>query len=397
MNLLRFTTIAVAMAAGINFMSAGENFDSLVDKMMTLNPSLRSDYYATDAEKAALRGAALLPDPQIEGGHQWGNKEAGNKLDVTISQSMDWPGVYSARRREARLQGEALDLTKQAQRKDALDDARLMLVNAVYLKKCRAVMERRIAGIDSLLRLTTSAERQREYTLLDVEKLRIERLDIICQEGDMIALSEECIGKIAAFTGSNEEAQKIFAAATDYPASTLQPLDTYKWNLSTGNPEVKRSQLLEQAANARGDAARRSRLPQLSAGYHYSLENGDQFHGFVAGMSIPIFSSKGKAEAARLESMAAQARVEAETAKSEATLAALHGSALQLMKQYESYRDVLDGSATPRLLLKALAGGQINLMEYLIDSAAHTDAVLRMLEIECRYRTDLARLARYEN
>ena len=383
----------IAATAGALHMSA-ENFDTLVDRMVALNPGLRSEGYAAAAQKEGLRSATVLPDPEIEGGYLWSTGEPGNKTDITVTQSMEWPGVYGAMRREARLQSEAITLASQALVNDTREKARLLLTEGVYLRKCGSVMERRMECIDSLLEIATKGAMRNEITLLDVEKLKLERLEILARQTELTAQRSQCLAAMTAFTGSAENANDIYGAIEDYPVDMLHPLAIYKERLAA-MPEIERSRTLAEASRARHDAERRRSLPSITAGYHFAREEGTPFHGFVAGVSIPVFSTRGKAEAARLESLAADARAEQQALDSEAELSALHAGALQLKKQYEAYRKVLDSSPTPRLLLRALEGGQINMLVYLTESAAHTDAILRMLEIQYRYQEIMAQLSRY--
>nr|WP_300935719.1 TolC family protein [uncultured Muribaculum sp.] len=371
-----------------------DNFNSLVDRMITMNPGLKSDYYAREAERESLRSAATLPDPEIEGGYMWSAGEAGNKTDITISQSMEWPGVYGALRREARLRSQAIDASRQVQINDAKETARMLLVDGVYIRKCADVMSRRIACIDSLLEIATKGALRNEITVLDVEKLRIERLEVLSRQSEIDVERARCLSAIGSFVGSSDSAKVILRAIDGYPDEILHPLALYSAN-SSAMPEIEQSRILAEASRARSDAERRRALPSLTAGYHFAHEDGTPFHGFVAGLSIPVFSSRGKAEAARLESLAEQARAEQQAIEQKASIDALHAEAMNMQQRYESYRKVLEGSSTPRLLLRALDGGQISMMTYLIESASYTDAILRMLEIQYRYQQSMARIARY--
>lgn len=389
---IRVVIATVATLAG--FHAYAENFNSLVDRMVTMNPGLRSNYYTSAAERESLRSAATLPDPEIEGGYMWSGGESGNKTDITISQSMEWPGVYGALRREAALRSQAITAARQTQINDARENARLLLVDGVYIRKCSDVMAHRIACIDSLLVISTKGALRNEITILDVEKLKIERLEVLSRQSEIDMQRARCRSAIESFVGSSDSAEVILNAIDEYPEDMLYPLAVYREN-SSSMPEIEQSRILSEASRARSDAERRRRLPSLTAGYHFAHEDGTPFHGFVAGLSIPVFSSRGKAEAARLESLAEQARAEQQLIEQKASVEALHAEAMHMRLQYESYRKVLDGSSTPILLLRALDGGQISMMTYLIESASHTDAILRMLEIQYRYQQSMARISRY--
>ncbi len=201
-------TIALIVASTVVLHASGESFDSLVDRMIALNPGLRSEAYAYAAQRESLRSAAMLPDPEIEGGYMWSSGEPGNKTDITVSQSMEWPGVYSAMRREARLQSKATNLSEQATIISARENARILLAEGVYLNKCRQVMVNRMECIDSLLDIATKGALRNEITLLDVEKLKLERLEVLVRQTELNTQATQCISAIGAFIGSIENAKR---------------------------------------------------------------------------------------------------------------------------------------------------------------------------------------------
>lgn len=53
-------TIALIVASTVVLHASGESFDSLVDRMIALNPGLRSEAYAYAAQRESLRSAAML-------------------------------------------------------------------------------------------------------------------------------------------------------------------------------------------------------------------------------------------------------------------------------------------------------------------------------------------------
>ena len=374
-----------------------DSLDALIDRMMLLNPSIKSEAYSADAARQNLRSAAVLPDPEIEGGYQWGMKDAGNKMELSITQSMDWPGVYSALRKESAMQAKSIALSERLSIIEARENARLLLIDGIYIKKCEALVEHRVNTIDSLLNIAIKASRSNEMTLIDVEKLKLERLDILAQSIDLSSQKADCIAAIEAFTASPEEALSIYENLKAYSEDMILPLQTYIENIESGAPDIEQSRVLADASQARYKAEKRRSLPSLSAGYHYSKEEGNDFHGFVAGVSIPVFSTKGRREAARYEAMAADARIEQISAERKSALSALHSRTLQLYSQYNTYKTILDKSPTSYLLQRALSGGEISLMQYLIESSYHSAALLKMYEVEYRYQQSLALLNRYRD
>ena len=64
-------TIALIVASTVVLHAKRREFWLLVDRMIALNPGLRSEAYAYAVQRESLRSAAMLPDPEIEGGYMW--------------------------------------------------------------------------------------------------------------------------------------------------------------------------------------------------------------------------------------------------------------------------------------------------------------------------------------
>ena len=74
-------------------------------------PSLKSVYGGTEAEIAALKTIANLPDPGIEGEYLVAPKDEDNRWGFGVNWELDWPGAYKARKNAGKAEAERLSLS----------------------------------------------------------------------------------------------------------------------------------------------------------------------------------------------------------------------------------------------------------------------------------------------
>lgn len=68
--------------------SAQTSFNQIIWEIVENNPDLKATRASIDAMSAQEQTTLNLSDPEIEFSHKWGPREAGNKTELGISQSL---------------------------------------------------------------------------------------------------------------------------------------------------------------------------------------------------------------------------------------------------------------------------------------------------------------------
>lgn len=76
------------MLFALSSMAHAQTFDALIDSVIDNNITLKADREQYKSELYDAKSDNMLPSTEIEFGYLWGWKEAGNKLDATISQEL---------------------------------------------------------------------------------------------------------------------------------------------------------------------------------------------------------------------------------------------------------------------------------------------------------------------
>ena len=115
----------------------------------------------------------------------------------------------------------------------------------------------------------------------------------------------------------------------------------------------------------------------------------------TAGVSIPIFSNKRKVAAAKAEALTNELRQASLGNENTSRINDEYARAVSLRSQLTQYGDVIADNANFTVLRKALDGGQITLLNYLLELRYFLDAKQKYLNLEHSYHATLASLARY--
>ena len=108
-------------------------------------------------------------------------------------------------------------------------------------------------------------------------------------------------------------------------------------------------------------------LPKFNAGYKYSNSDGLKFNGVTAGMSIPIFQSRGTVKLARARMAESESNMENIRTAVTADIAAKHAQATALEEMEKAYGKDTATDERAELLKKALDAGQISILEYFVE------------------------------
>ena len=80
-----------------------------------------------------------------------------------------------------------------------------------------------------------------------------------------------------------------------------------------------------------------------------------------------------------------------------AEITAQHGKAVAMGEQLRGYRDAIEKCNNIEILDKALYGGQISLINYLLELRYFIEAQNAMIDLEYEYNSILTDLNRYSN
>ena len=283
--------------------------------------------------------------------------------ELIVSQEVDFPTLYSARGREARLAGNAIGLEYGLLRRDILLEAWQLCIDLWAAERREEMLLRRLGMSDSLVDAVTRRMEHGEATQLDANRVRLGKMTLATEYGQNAAERDRLRHSLQALNGGMPvdsvwrtlRGCKVLSADHVLEGLRGEALENLvaEANLSRARQEVK--------------VSKQGWLPTLTVGYRRNTDGDEAFHGFLVGASFPLFSASGKVKSARHRQAAAEWQVLEAEASQKARLASLMDEAMDLGRMLQAYDDTLM-LQTLSLLESSVLHGELPLSDYFSES-----------------------------
>ena len=387
-------SIAIALMALAPNIEAN-NIDYVLQQIKLNNTQLKALNAEIEAQTADIKSSNNLSDPTIDGAYLFGVGSIGDKWELGVSQEFDWPGIYSARGKVNKARIEALAQSYAQKQIQIFSEARNICLEIICLNRRIKFENNILANLDSLYDKSLKGLEYGEISILDTNKLKIERLGITQSIAGNKALLQAKIKQLEGLNG-NIPLNDV-ASLSDYPEQQLHSLDEYLSQMKASDPQLRQISSEIEASIKQASVTRMQNLPKFSLGYRHVNEIGDHFNGVGVGLSIPVFENRGKNKAAKAQAIASQLSFDDVISTRTAEITASHQKAVAVRQQLDGYRDALLKCNNIEILDKALYGGQISLINYLLELRYFIEAQNALIDIEFEYNTLITDLNKYTN
>lgn len=386
--------IAISLTLATVFSASALTFSETMGRLCGPQPSLDAETLEARANIETLRADASLPGAEVEFSYEWGLHNIGTKLNAGISQSFDWPGVYTARHKAVKEAEQTLSRIEAAKRRDLSAQIGTLLVDYIAARRnYRALVE-----IDSILSQMDATLRKGyaggEVSILDINKLTIARGEFGHELHLAATRVEDLEGEISEVTET--DARSILQQLDDdFPVMTIPDEEAYLKSVAERDVDMIANDSEVRQAELAAMIEKRSMYPGFSLGYTYSLEQGDTFNGFSIGLVLPSRANAKRAAAAKLQAQAAAMASIGVTATRRAQYNALVAAAHRYHADIQRLAPVFETTNNIQLLRKAYDGGEISLLTFLQELEYFSRARLSYLFDVAQYNVTLSRLNRY--
>lgn len=352
--------------------------------------ALRKDNEAATAE---IKSQNNLEDPSVEYSPFFRRGASGvASSELVVSQGFDFPTLYAARSKSGKLQRETLDLQYSAARRDILLSAKNLCFDLIHLKKMKALLDLRRKNTEELLALFTKKLENGGATTLEVNKIKMDLMNIQTEVATMEASQQTAMQSLTALNGN----APLTFNADDY--GTSNHTDSYETMLSkamASDYDILTAQASEQALEQEIKVNKQNWIPKLEIGYRRNTEGSEASNGFLVGASFPLFSSRNKMKTAKAQHEGAQLRLDNARIEVENRVKARIQEVQKLKKAKDTYDTALLNQ-TLDILRKAVEGGEISITDYYVEA----DNIYRNLEaymnIERQYQGAVAEIYKNE-
>ncbi len=161
--------------AGIDV--TAQNINSVMQSVKSNNLELKTAEKHAEAEKLSARTGIYLENPEVEYAHLWGKPGKGNLQGFEISQSFDFPTVYTSQKKLAKLKVHNIDFQLKAKQQEILHNAKIVCIQIVYLNKLIEVLNKRIENAENIMNMLTKKMEVGSANILEVNKAKIQHFN----------------------------------------------------------------------------------------------------------------------------------------------------------------------------------------------------------------------------
>lgn len=386
--------IVLVLAACYAFTAFPRSLEETCDMLLEHSPQVRLAAARAGASRAQAASENNLPDPEIEGEYMWAPAGKEDKWNAGISWSLDWPGTYAARNKLAKAKGNLADAVRMSELISLRTSMLSALVNAHYSGLRCEILRSVVLTNDSIAGYVDEMGKRGLVTLLDRNKVQIEKGRSAASLAAAEAEFDAAVGEISAFV-PDVSRETILSALDSLPESLpFSSLSSGEWGAKVDDaPSVEALKLACEVAEREYGVASAESLPAISFGYSHAFEEGNHYNGGHIGLSIPVFSSRGRKESARIAKETARLEMEAEKERLAAEMRGRCNTLESLKSRIMELEGAFDTEEIFRLLMAAWKGGEMSFVDMLSERKYYTEASLELLALRQTYQQTLVALS----
>ena len=375
------------------FGASAITIDEVIDSVKHNNVALKIAKEEQMRIVNSIKSSNNLSNPEVGFEYHKGANIDGDTYGFSLTQKFDWPGLYVSRSQSNKHKIEMAHAELLNNNMAVLFETKQLCIQIVNVNKKIKAQEKIYDNMSELYAKYEKGFNQGEISMLDINKLKIEMLNVK-RDLDMFVAQRSALGKELMAMNGNIEI--VVDNLTDYPIQSLESVDYYLSQIETYDPEYIAQGEGVKAANVDYKSAKMGWLPEFSLGYRYTNELGTKFNGFEVGVSLPLFANRNKVGESKAGLKVAEFAQKDVLIKKESALKADFQKVVTTRTQINSYKNVLDDETNIQMLKKALEGGEMSLLNYLLELRYFLEAHHTLLDLEYEYNMLLTSINKYE-
>lgn len=374
----------VSAICGCLFFVTGFPQDKSIEKLLNEieqnNTELKGYQSFIESRQLENKSTNNLPDPQLLGYYlPFGDNATGNYSEYEISQSFEFPTVYSSRSKWNELKLMQLQTSYAKKRQEVLLKAKTLLIELAFLQKQKAIETERRTQSKQVFDQIQELYNKEQVGILDLNKAKIawiqEQFVVEQVESDI----QIVLSKLKTLNGSKAIGGISSGITLPTEVNTVEIL----WQEKLANdPSLQELKAAETSSLQKVKLEKNKVLPDMALGYNYQGVSGSNFSGFYGGISIPLWNSKNKVKAAEADYEYQQSNTQIITALLYAQFQETYNRYELMLEKYNEYETTMGNLNSEQLLFKAYMLGEYSFMDYYVELQFYLNASDKMLQME---------------
>ncbi|MEQ8878434.1 MAG: TolC family protein [Cyclobacteriaceae bacterium] len=358
------------------------SIESILREVEQNNQELKALSQYAESRALDLKSGNNLPDPQLGAYYlPFGEHSSGDYSEFQVSQSFEFPTVYSTRRNLIDKQTDQLELDYQARRQEILAQAKEYCLKLIYLNKRLTTETLRVGQAKEVFEQVQELYEKEQVGILELNKAKVawmqEQFNIQQVEGDR----KNIVLQLTSLNGGKE----ISLSSDEYVSSlNLADKESIWKEKQNQDPDLVELNQMEAIAQQSLRLAKSKVLPNLTAGYNSQGVAGERFSGVYAGVSIPLWSNRNKVKAAQTQLSFRQAFTSSRIMLANAAFEKQYNDYQIMLSKFQEYETILSELNSDELLLQAYQLGELSFIEYHMELQFYRKAHNTMLDMQCQ-------------
>lgn len=385
--------IIIALAIGAFSAYGNDVFAPVLQQIEQNSTTLQALRQQLEADKLGNQTGLTPYDPEVEFGYLWGGPAAiGNRKDISVSQSFDFPTAYIQRSKLADQKDSSAEYRYRTERMHLLLAAKKLCIEIIYNNKMRGIYAVQHQNAGKIMAAYETLMQRGEANRLEYNKASMNYATTDSELKRIDLERERLLAELAAMNGG----QPVSFDATAYTAPTL-PADFEQWYAEAEaiNPSLQYLRSQVEVAGRQVKVSQAERLPQMAVGYMGEFVAGERFQGVTVGVSIPLWHNKNRVKQARAAAVASEKAEKDSKTQYYNRLKSLYNQAIGMQQNLALYSSSVSKNRDEALPIKALEKGELSLLEYLMEMQYFHDCFQKQAKAERDLAHLLAELTSY--
>lgn len=390
----KITFVALLCVSLLWVQAQNDEIPAILNQIKQNNKALQSynkqienellQYKLQNALKGIDAGAYYMP---------FGNNNTGVYTEFEVTQSFQFPTVYSARKDLIEKQETQLNTNLFSKEQSILLEAKQYLLELVYLNKCTKVESERVQKAQEVYNQINALFEAEEIGILELNKAKVNWLQEEFKLQQTGQKKEVLLKQIQVLNGGNAI---VFNQSDYYDAIQLQNLDSLWLNKKQFDPILTQLAKQSEVAQQQIIVSKNEVLPDITVGFNYQGVAGSNYAGFFGGLSLPLWNAKRKIEVAESQFELQQSFADIQLTAIQTNFEKQYQEYELLLNKFIEYKNTLNNLNSDALLLQAYQLDELSFLDYYMELKFYHNAIDAMLEMEKELYTLKAQLLKHQ-
>ncbi|MFY0686206.1 MAG: TolC family protein [Cyclobacteriaceae bacterium] len=373
-----FALCGCCLAFGLSAQST--SIENVLREVEQNNQELKALGQYAESRALELKSGNHLPAPQLGAYYlPFGTHSTSDYSEFQVSQSFEFPTVYSTRSNLIDKQSDLLQLNYQVRRQEILAQAKEYCLNLIYLNKRLTTETLRVEQAEEVFEQVQELYEKEQVGILELNKAKVAWMQ---EQFKIQQIKSDQRNAMLLLNNINGGAELLFSSHEYALSLDMADKESIWQEKQSRDPKLVKLKQDEAIAQQALRLAKNETLPNLTAGFNSQGVVGERFSGVYAGITVPLWSSRNKVKAAQSQvdfqltnntSMSLQAYSAFEKQYNDYEI---------MLSKFQEYKATMSGLNSDELLLQAYQLGELSFLEYYMELQFYRQVYDAMLDMQ---------------